>query len=236
MSVLVFHVLRHASHGGCLRLECRRLCQLLYHVSTDRVPSAKRERNFSTLSADYLNENSPRRTMTRSTDDRLRIEAAQRDPSRFGELYEENFYRVYAYVARRVGDRHQAEDLTADVFREALAGIGKFEWRGVPFAAWLLRIASRTIADHFIRSGREVGNPAAEPERPDPSEIERRAMLFQLVERLPQSQFRVIHLRFVEQKSIREIAQELGRSEGAVKQLQLRAIENLRAQMEGAHA
>ena len=174
--------------------------------------------------------------MTQGTDDRLRIEAAQRDPSRFGELYEENFYRVYAYVARRVGDPHQAEDLTADVFREALAGIGKFEWRGVPFVAWLLRIASRTIADHFKRSGREVGNPAAEPERPDPSEIERRAMLFQLVERLPQSQFRVIHLRFVEQKSIREIAQELGRSEGAVKQLQLRAIENLRAQMEGAHA
>ena len=54
--------------------------------------------------------------------------------------------------------------------------------------------------------------------------------------RIPEAQFRVIHLRFVEQKSIREIAQELGRSEGAVKQLQLRAIENLRAQMEGAHA
>jgi RNA polymerase sigma-70 factor, ECF subfamily len=174
--------------------------------------------------------------MTQSTDDRLRIEAAQRDPSRFGELYEENFYRVYAYVARRVGDRHQAEDLTADVFREALAGIGKFEWRGAPFAAWLLGIASRIIADHFKRSGREGGNPADLPERPDPDEFERRAMLFQLVERLPEAQFRVIHLRFVEQKSIREIAVELGRSEGAVKQLQLRAIENLRAQMEGAHA
>jgi len=173
--------------------------------------------------------------MTQSSDDRLRIEAAQRDPARFGELYEENFYRVYAYVARRVGDRHQAEDLTADVFREALAGIAKFEWRGVPFAAWLLRIASRTIADHFRRSRQEAANPVDEPERMVPGEIERRAMLFQLVDRLPEAQFRVIHLRFVEQKSIREIARELGRSEGAVKQLQLRAIENLRAQMEGAH-
>ena len=173
--------------------------------------------------------------MTRSADDRLRIEAAQHDPARFGELYEENFYRVYAYVARRVGDRHQAEDLTADVFREALAGIGKFEWRGVPFAAWLLGIAARTIADHFKRLGREAGTPAEEPEQPDAGEIERRAMLFQLVERLPEAQLRVIHLRFVEQKSIREIARELGRSEGAVKQLQLRAIENLRAQMESAH-
>jgi RNA polymerase sigma factor (sigma-70 family) len=134
-----------------------------------------------------------------------------------------------------VGDRHHAEDLTADVFREALAGIGRFEWRGVPFAAWLLRIASHTIADHFRRSGREAGNPAEEPEQPDPAEIERRAMLFELVERLPEAQFRVINLRFVEQKSIREIAEEMGRSEGAVKQLQLRAIENLRAQIEGAH-
>src|SRR5215470_11527584 len=147
--------------------------------------------------------------MAQTTDDRLRIEAAQRDPSRFGELYEEHFYRVYAYITRRVGNRHLAEDLTADVFREALAGIGKFEWRGVPFAAWLLRIASRTIADHFKHSGREAGTPADEPERPGPFDIERRAMLFQLVERLPESQFRVIYLRFVEQKNIREIAQEL---------------------------
>jgi RNA polymerase sigma-70 factor (ECF subfamily) len=174
--------------------------------------------------------------MTQSSDDRLRIEAAQRDPSRFGDLYEENFYRVYAYIARRVSHRHQAEDLTADVFREALAGIGKFEWRGVPFAAWLLGIAARVIADYFKRLGRDAENLAAKPERSSTDEVERSAMLFQLVERLPEAQFRVIQMRFVEQKSIREIAQELGRSEGAVKQLQFRAIENLRAQMEGSHA
>ena len=60
--------------------------------------------------------------MSTDEDDRLRVEAAQRDPARFDELYERNFHRVYAYVIRRVGDRHQAEDLTAEVFREALAG------------------------------------------------------------------------------------------------------------------
>jgi len=174
--------------------------------------------------------------MTQSTDNRLRIEAAQRDPSRFGDLYEENFYRVFAYVARRVGGRQEAEDLTADVFREALAGIGKFEWRGVPFEAWLFGIAARIVADYFKRSGREAGNPAVRPEPSSTDEIERSAMLFQLVERLPEAQFRVIQMRFVEQKSIREIARELDRSEGAVKQLQLRAIENLRAQMEATHA
>ena len=173
--------------------------------------------------------------MTEEHDERTQVEAAQRDPSRFADLYEQNFYRVYAYIVRRVGDRHQAEDLTADVFREALAGIGKFEWRGVPFAAWLIGIASRVIADYWKRAGRETGDPAREPEAAIPAKIEQITMLFQLVKRLPEAQLRVIHMRFVEQKSIREIAQALGRSEGAVKQLQLRAIESLRAQMEAAH-
>jgi DNA-directed RNA polymerase specialized sigma24 family protein len=117
--------------------------------------------------------------MAQSTDDRLRIEAAQRDPSRFGDLYEENFHRVYAYVARRVRDGHQAEDLTADVFREALAGIAKFEWPGAPFAAWLLGIASRIVADYFQCSGREAGSPAAEAADESANEVERSAMLFQ---------------------------------------------------------
>jgi RNA polymerase sigma-70 factor (ECF subfamily) len=174
--------------------------------------------------------------MSEEQNERTQVEAAQRDPSRFAELYERNFYRVYAYIVRRVGDRHRAEDLTADVFREALAGIRNFEWRGIPFAAWLLGIASRIVADHWKHSGRETGNPANEPEAADPGEIEQSTMLFQLVRRLPEAQFRVIHMRFVEEKSIREIALELGRSEGAVKQLQLRAIESLRAQMEGDDA
>lgn len=173
--------------------------------------------------------------MSEEHDDRLQVEAAQRDPSRFADLYRQNFYRVYTYVVCRVGDRHQAEDLTADVFREALAGIQKFEWRGVPFAAWLMGIASRVLADHRKRSGREVGSPAPESGAAVPAEIEQSAMLFQLVDRLPEAQCCVIRMRFVEQKSIREIAQELGRSEGAVKQLQLRAMESLRAQMEGAN-
>ena len=93
--------------------------------------------------------------MTQSTDDRLRIEAAQRDPARFGELYEEHFCRVYAYIAGRVRDRHQAEDLTADVFREALAGIGKFEWRGDPSrhgCCGLRRARLRIIFD--VQAGR----------------------------------------------------------------------------------
>lgn len=171
--------------------------------------------------------------MSIDIEERAKIEAAQRDPARFAELYEDNFHRVYAYIIRRAGDRSHAEDLTSEVFREALANIGKFEWRGVPFVAWLLRIAANSLTDHFRRSARERADGVAAEEKPSPAEIEQSALLFQLVDRLPDMQRLVIELRFVEQKSIREIAAELDRSEGAVKQLQLRAIENLRNAMEG---
>src|SRR6266446_2792259 len=80
-------------------------------------------------------------------DDHLLIEAAQKDPRRFGDLYEVNFARVYAFVASRVHDRDAAQDLTSDVFHKALANLSRFEWRGVPFAAWLLRIAANAIPD-----------------------------------------------------------------------------------------
>jgi RNA polymerase sigma-70 factor (ECF subfamily) len=163
-----------------------------------------------------------------------RIESARRDPARFADLYEDNFYRVYAYIARRVRDRATAEDLTSEVFREALAGIAKFQWQGAPFIAWLLRIASRALADYYAQSGREAFD-GRQPEA-DRSDLERNAMLHQLVDRLPEAQYQVIHLRFVEQKSIRDIAEALGRSEGAVKQLQFRAVETLRSLLEATHA
>ncbi len=172
-------------------------------------------------------------------DDRLLVEAAKKDPSRFAELYELNFARVYAYIARRVGDRDVAQDRTSDVFHKALASIQSFEWRGVPFAGWLLRIAANMIVDRSKRSGREV---SGQDDLPDPGtqpnlvEIDQHARLFRLVEQLPPDQRRVIGMRFAEEKSIREIATELGRSEGAVKQLQFRALQNLRARMEGANA
>src|SRR5467141_854635 len=87
--------------------------------------------------------------------ERLLIEAAQRDRTRFAELYEDNFERVYAFIARRVRDRDEAEDLTSEVFHQALANLARFEWRGVPFAAWLFRIAANLISDRWQRAGRE---------------------------------------------------------------------------------
>src|SRR5262245_43964649 len=87
--------------------------------------------------------------------ERLLIEAAQRDPSRFAELYESHFERVYAYIVRRVRDRDEAQDITAEVFHQALANIGRFEWRGVPFAGWLFRIAANAIIDRAKRAAKE---------------------------------------------------------------------------------
>ena len=168
--------------------------------------------------------------------ERLLIEAAQKDPSRFAALYENNFERVYAFVVRRVRDRHEAEDLTAEVFQHALANLSRFEWRGVPFAVWLYRIAANAIADRWKQLSRESPNPVSDDlDQAAWPDIERRATLFQLVDSLPVDQRSVIIKRFVEQRSIRDIALEFGRSEGAIKQLQYRALETLRARAGGSN-
>ena len=179
----------------------------------------------------------------RSPDERMLLEAAQRDPAKFDALYELHFARVYAFVANRLPDRASAEDVTSEVFHKALANLASYEWRGVPFAAWLLRIAANAIVDHAKRAAREFPSPDDPPEPANDPDvqasemraIEHRAQLFRLVGRLPAVQKQVVYERFVEQRSIKEIAHRLGKTEGAVKQLQLRAVQNLRAQMEGSH-
>ena len=180
----------------------------------------------------------------REAEERRLIEAAQSDPARFADVYENYFELVYAYVARRARNRDEAEDLTGEVFRKALASLPRFKWRGAPFAAWLFRIASNMIADRSKRVAKEVpfdelgaterrgitqvSKGADTSQQKDLEDSERRALLFQLVDELAEDQGRVLVMRFAEEKSIREIAGALGRSEGAVKQLQFRALENLR--------
>ncbi|MGH9145443.1 MAG: RNA polymerase sigma factor [Vicinamibacterales bacterium] len=172
--------------------------------------------------------------ITDDHDERTLIEAAQADPARFVDLYERHFHRVYGYVIRRTGSRAEAEDITSEVFERALTNLSKFEWRGAPFIAWLYRIAANALADRRRQTERDSTDPPPDvPDGKESDQIERHAMLFQLVERLPDVQREVIEMRFVEGKSIREIATSLERSDGAVKQLQLRALENLRKGMEG---
>jgi RNA polymerase sigma-70 factor (ECF subfamily) len=166
-------------------------------------------------------------------EEKVLVENAQRDSRRFAELYARNFDSVYAYIARRVPARSDVQDLTSEVFQQALANLGRFEWRGVPFAAWLFRIAANAIADHYQRAARTF-EATAEPETLDAPDIdaERRAVVYRAVRELPADQRRVIEMRFAAEQSISEIAHALGRTEGAVKQLQLRALQNLRRRLD----
>jgi len=172
----------------------------------------------------------------KDADEKLLVAAAQKDPAHFAGLYELYFARVYAYIARRVGNRDAAEDLTSEVFHSALANLPRFVWTGAPFGAWLFRIAANAVADRWKRNAKEQGTPAAEEfHEADYADAGRRAALYRLAGELPVDQRRVIELRFAEEKSIREIAQELRRTEGAVKQLQFRAIQTLRERLKESH-
>jgi RNA polymerase sigma-70 factor (ECF subfamily) len=168
-----------------------------------------------------------------TAEERLRVDAARQDPGQFAPLYEANFELVYAYVARRVKGRAEVEDLVADVFRRALAALPRYQSRGAPFSAWLLRIAANAVIDRSRRAKRRA--PTAEdlelahgPSDSERLDAEGRARLFRCVAALPADQRRVIELRFGEERSLKEIAHVFGRTEGAIKQLQLRALAALR--------
>jgi len=183
----------------------------------------------------------PRLGRLSEADERRLVEAAQQDRAHFGAVYEKYFEVVYAYVARRVRDRAATEDLTSEVFRKALAHLPRFKWTGAPFAAWLLRIAANLIADRAKRVAREEHSDSeeladrgssAQAQQSDLEAAERRAHVIRLVDELPEDQRRVVRMRFAEEKSIGEIAAHLNRTEGAVKQLQFRAFQTLRAKLD----
>src|ERR1700691_762259 len=218
-------------------LRCALGCQgVNYNVLAPRRTSVIRnfDRNLSPPRQFYTMAARPPENSLKAApevSERRLIAAAQQDPRRFAALYEIHFERVYAYVSRRLGNREAAEDVTSEVFQHALANLPRFEWRGAPFGAWLMRIASNAIADRWRRGAREQSHEfASDPAsvEPSPEEIEIRAQLFRRVQGLPIEQRKVLRMRFAEEKSIREIAQALGRSEGAIKQLQFRAVQNLR--------
>ena len=96
-----------------------------------------------------------RKPPPQATDERLLVEAARADLSKFDALYELHFARLYLFIVGRVHNRATAEDLTSEVFHRALANLSTYEWRGTSFAAWLYRIASNAIADQYKRANRE---------------------------------------------------------------------------------
>jgi RNA polymerase sigma-70 factor, ECF subfamily len=167
--------------------------------------------------------------------------AQEGDRDALEELYLIHFDRIYGYLHMSVGNRHDAEDLTTQTFLKMLESIGKFRWRSAPFSAWLFRIAHNLAMDHFRAARR--WQPEEEP--PEPADAEEpsaeqgaleaigRESMLELIERLSHEQKQVLTLKFVFSFSNAEVATILGKTEGAVKSLQHRALVSLQKQLAG---
>jgi len=161
--------------------------------------------------------------------------AQQRDEEAFATLYEEHFDKIYRYVTLKIGDQAEAEDLTQQVFVKALQSISSFKWKGIPFSAWLFRIAHNQVVDYFRKKKRYATVPLDESltgSDIDPQlAAERKLEIEQLLlatKRLTEAQREVISLRFAGELSVAQVAKIMGKSEGAVKALQHSAIASLR--------
>jgi RNA polymerase sigma-70 factor (ECF subfamily) len=180
---------------------------------------------------------------TTAADVRRLVERAQQgDRQALEELYLMHFDRIYSYLQMSVGNRHDAEDLTNQTFVKMLESIDRFQWRKVPVSAWLFRIAHNLAMDHF-RSRRRWQPEEEPPEPPDSEErsaeeealhsIGRQSML-EMIEGLSQDQQQVLTLKFVFNFSNGEVATILGKTEGAIKSLQHRALGSLQRQLTNA--
>ncbi len=161
--------------------------------------------------------------------------AQQHDQVALTQLYEENFDRIYRYIVLKIGDRTEAEDMTQQVFLNALKSISSFKWKGMPFSAWLYRIAHNQIVDYLRKKSRHAAVPLDESlaaGNSDPGkETERKVEIEQLVlatRGLTRAQQEVISLRFAGELSVAEVARVMSKNEGAVKALQHSAIVALR--------
>lgn len=165
------------------------------------------------------------------------VERAKSDPEAFGEIYERYVDRIYNYIYFRVGDQHEAEDLTARTFYRALDHIDRYVDRGVPFSAWLYRIAHNLVANwHRDRSRRKLisldgllrlSAPGESPERVVEEQTERES-LRAAIRRLPADRQQLLILKFGERLSNAEIGQIMGKTEGAIKSLYHRTLAALR--------
>ena len=163
----------------------------------------------------------------------------QGDRDALEELYLIHFDRIYSYLHVSVGNRHDAEDLTTQTFLKMLEKIGSFKWQSAPFSAWLFRIAHNLAMDHF--RARKRWQPEEEVPEPPGSEepsaemlamhsIGRQSMM-ELIETLSPEQQQVLTLKFVFNFSNADVATILGKTEGAIKSLQHRALASLQKQV-----
>jgi RNA polymerase sigma-70 factor (ECF subfamily) len=168
------------------------------------------------------------------------VDRAQRgEREALEDLYLLHFDRIYSYLHMSVGNRHDAEDLTTQVFLKMLESIGKFRWRSAPFSAWLFRIAHNLAMDHFRATKRwQPEENVPEPEPPAESAAEEEALesigrqsMLELIQNLSHEQQQVLTLKFVFNFSNADAATILDKTEGAIKSLQHRALASLQRQM-----
>jgi RNA polymerase sigma-70 factor (ECF subfamily) len=174
------------------------------------------------------------------SEEEVLMRASQGDRDSFGQLYERYIERIFNYVYYRTGNLHDAEDLTARVFQRAMNHIQNYTDRGVPFSAWLYRIAHNLVANwHRDRSRRQeipLNEVPVLPSRGDHPEknlvrFQEEDALLRLIRRLPADRQNLLILKFVENLSNAEIGQIMGRSEGAIKSLYHRTLLALREQI-----
>ena len=178
--------------------------------------------------------------LSNSEDEVKLVKRAKTDPAAFGVLYERYVGKIYNYVYYRTGDYHEAEDLTARTFQRAMTHIVQYSERGVPFSAWLYRIAHNLVANwHRDRSRRPVSSlddvvlPGLSHERPESvaESNQDRERLLAAIRRLPPERQQLLILKFVERMSNAEVGRVMGRSEGAVKSLYFRTLISLRDEL-----
>lgn len=170
------------------------------------------------------------------------VQRARTDPDAFAALYDRYVQRVYRYSYTRLGSHAEAEDLTAQTFQRALERLDQFEWRGVPFGAWLFRIAHNLLMDRHRQGvpplsltglSKNGYDPAASDTAPDGvllGQAETDAA-WAAVATLPPLQRRAVTLRFARDLSHAEVGALIGRSETATKQLIYRAMKTLRERL-----
>jgi RNA polymerase sigma-70 factor (ECF subfamily) len=177
----------------------------------------------------------PHRSAAELEEERKEILAAQRDRAAFAPLYERYVDQIYAYAYTLTKDKEQAEDVTAATFAKAIEELPRFQWRGVPYSAWLYRVAGNLVSRERRRPGWIELSPHMAGDGVDPAAaaeaLDRAAEVRAAVALLPADQRQAVVLRFSGELRNREIAEIMQRSEGAVKLLTFRALTTLRRRL-----
>jgi RNA polymerase sigma-70 factor (ECF subfamily) len=179
---------------------------------------------------------------TPTEDEAALVAAARHDPQAFGVLYERYVERVYAYIFHRVGNTQDTEDLTARTFYRVLDKLDTYEDRGLPFAAWLFRIAHNLVANWHRDRGRRRflsldrlwshSQPGNTPEE-QVEQAETQAALWSAINQLPAERRNLLLYKFGSRLSNVEIGELMNKSEGAIKSLYFRTLATLRKDLEG---